>query len=58
MNLANRIHELEQPEDETEWFDNRLAEHRQPFDHRDGIPTVADGWLPTPQLERVVQRKG
>lgn len=58
MKLAHRIHELEQREDRTEWLDNRLAEHRQAFDDRDGIPTLADGWLPKSQFEQVVRRKG
>ena len=55
LKLAHRIHELEQNGERTEWLDNRLAEHRQAFDDRDGIPTLADGWLPKSQLEQVVR---
>jgi len=58
MNLVHRIHELVQNEDRTEWLDNRLAEHRRAFDERDGIPTLADGWLPKSQLEQVLRRRG
>jgi hypothetical protein len=56
MNLVHRIHELVQNEGRTEWLDNRFAEHRRAFTDRDGIPTLADGWLPKSQLEQVVRR--
>lgn len=60
MKLAHRIHQLEQDEDDpdrNEWLDDRLAEHRQAFERREDVPTLADGWLPKSQLQHVIRRQ-
>ena len=60
MKLAHRIHELEQKEDDPDrktWLNDRLNVHREAFEQREDITTLADEWLPKSQLKTVVRQQ-
>lgn len=61
MKLAHRMHRLEEgnaTSDSQEWLDERLADHRQAFEEREGAVPLQDEWLPKSQLRLVVRRRG
>lgn len=63
MRLAHRIHSLEHglanrgaEDDRRDWLESRVRETRREFDDRDGLPGLADEWLPKSQLITAVRR--
>lgn len=56
--LAHRISQLEQndTDEDDDWLNDRLAEHRAEFSERDDAVSLADEWLPKSAIVRAIQR--
>jgi hypothetical protein len=57
--LAHRISQSEQsdPDEQDDWLDDRLAEHRKEFKERDDAVSLNDEWLPKSAIVQAVKRQ-
>ena len=57
--LAHRISQLEQndSDEQDDWLDDRLAEHREEFNQRDDAVSLNDEWLPKSAIVQVLKRQ-
>ena len=57
--LAHRISQLEQSDsdEQDDWLDDRLAEHREEFNQRDDAVSLNGEWLPRSAIVQAVKRQ-
>jgi len=57
--LAHRISRLEQndSDEQDDWLDDRLADHREEFNQRDDAVSLNDEWLPKSAIVQAVKRQ-
>ena len=57
--LAHRISRLEQNDsnDQKDWLNDRLAEHREEFNQRADAISLNDEWLPKSAIQQAVKRR-
>jgi len=56
--LAHRISQLEQndSDEQDDWLDDRLAEHREEFNQRNDAVSLNDEWLPKSAIVQAVKQ--